>query len=411
MYVLVDTAVVGHLGRVPLGAVALGGAVLSVATILGNFLAYGTTARAARLYGAGQRAEAVAEGVQASWLAVAFGTGFIVAAQLFAGPVAAALAGSGAESAQVAAAAEQWLRVASLGAPGILLTLAGNGWMRGVQDASRPLRYVLGANLLSAALCPLLVYPAGLGLIGSAVANVVAQAVSAGLFLRALVAEKPSLRPERSILTGQLGMGRDLVLRTVSFQVCFLSAAAVAARFGAGPLGAHHIALQLWFFCALLLDAVAIAAQSLIGADLGAGRVDSAKSAAREIARIGAVCGLALAAAIGAAYAVLPRIFTDDPEVLKQAAIAWPWFVGMLPFAGVVFALDGVMIGAGDVRYLRNLMLVSALGVFLPAIWLAYALNLGIGGIWAGLALFVTARLAALAARLAGGRWAVPGAV
>ena len=407
LYVLVDTAVVGHLGRVPLGAVALGGTVLSVATILGNFLAYGTTARAARRYGAGDRAAAVAEGVQASWLAVWFGFGFVLLAQVFAGPVAEVLAGG---KGDVAAAAELWLRIAALGAPGILLTLAGNGWMRGVHDAARPLRYVLAANLLSAVLCPLLVYPASLGLAGSAIANVAAQAVSAGLFLRALRAERAPLRPDRRILAGQLGMGRDLVLRTVSFQVCFLSAAAVAARFGAAPLGAHHIALQLWFFCSLLLDAVAIAAQSLVGADLGAGRVAAARHTARRVALIGGVCGLLLGGAIGAAYDLLPRAFTGDADVLRQAAIAWPWFAGMLPLAGIVFALDGVLIGAGDVRYLRNLTIVSALGAFLPAIWLAYGLDLGIAGIWAGLTLFVAVRLAAMLARLWSGRWAVPGA-
>ncbi|MGH3664458.1 MAG: MATE family efflux transporter [Micromonosporaceae bacterium] len=409
LYVLVDTAVVGHLGRVPLGAVAIGGVVLSVATILGNFLAYGTTARAARLYGAGQREAAVREGVQASWLAIGFGCGFILAAQLLAGPVAAALAGGGPGSERVAAAAEEWLRIASLGAPGILLSLAGNGWMRGVQDAARPLRYVLGANLLSAVLCPLLVYPAGLGLIGSAIANVSAQLVLAVLFLRALRAERVPLRPAPAILLAQLGMGRDLVIRTVAFQACFLSAAAVAARFGAAALGAHHIALQLWFFCALLLDSVAIAAQSLVGADLGAGRVRSAKGAAARVTWIGVGCGVLLGVVIGVGAGLLPRIFTADAAVLRQAEIAWPWFVGMMPLAGAVFALDGVMIGASDMRYMRNLMLVSALGVFLPAIWLAYLADLGLAGIWAGLAVFVAARLAALLGRLATGRWAVPG--
>lgn len=406
LYVLVDTAVVGHLGKVPLGALALGGAVLSVGTILGNFLAYGTTGRAARHYGAGDRAAAVTEGVQASWLAVGFGLGFLLVAELFAGPLARALAGGPGE---VAAAAETWLRIAAIGAPGILLTLAGNGWLRGVHDTARPLRYVLGANLLSAVLCPLLVYPAGLGLVGSAIANVVAQLVSAGFFVAALRAERVSPRPQPAVLLAQLRVGRDLVLRTVSFQVCFLSAAAVAARFGSAALGAHQIALQLWFFVALLLDSVAIAAQSLVGADLGAGRVAYARQTARRVSVLGGVAGLVLAVVLAAGTSVFPRIFTDDPAVLRQVAIAWPWFVGMLPLAGIAFALDGVFIGAGDVAYLRNLMVVATLGGFLPAIWLAYALDLGLGGIWAGLTLFVVVRLAALLVRLAGSRWAVPG--
>src|SRR6266545_3983102 len=294
--------------------------------------------------GAGDRAAAVTEGVQASWLAVGFGLGFLLVAELFAGPLARALAGG---TGEVAAAAETWLRIAAIGAPGILLTLAGNGWLRGVHDTARPLRYVLGANLLSAVLCPLLVYPAGLGLVGSAIANVVAQLVSAGFFVAALRAERVSPRPQPAVLLVQLRVGRDLVLRTVSFQVCFLSAAAVAARFGSAALGAHQIALQLWFFVALLLDSVAIAAQSLVGADLGAGRVAYARQTARRVSVLGGVAGLVLA--------------------------------------------------------------VVTLGGFLPAIWLAYALDLGLGGIWAGLTLFVVVRLAALLVRLAGGRWAVPG--
>lgn len=411
LYVLVDTAVVGHLGRVPLAAVALGGTVLSLAAVLGNFLAYGTTGRSARRYGAGERAAAVDEGVQASWLALGLGLGFVALAQVIAEPVAGTLAGTGPGSAEVVAGAETWLRIASLGAPGILLTLAGNGWLRGVHDVARPMRYVLVANLFSAVLCPLLVYPGGLGLAGSAIANVAAQTVSAGFFLWALVAERVPLRPRPAVLGAQLRVGRDLVLRTVGFQACFISAAAVAARFGPAVLGAHQIALQLWFFCALLLDALAIAAQSLVGADLGGGRVSTARFTARRVARLGAVAGLLLGALIGAGVFALPRLFTNDGEVLRQAVVAWPWFAGMMPLAGVVFALDGVLIGAGDVRFLRNLTLLATFGVFLPAIWLAYGLKLGLGGIWAGLTLFILVRLVAMLVRTAGGRWAVPGAV
>jgi putative MATE family efflux protein len=411
LYVLVDTAVVGHLGRVPLAAVAIGGTVLSLATLLGNFLAYGTTGRSARHFGAGDRAAAVDEGVQASWLALGFGLAFALVAQVAAGPVARLLTGGGPDSFDVAAGAETWLRIASLGAPGILLTLAGNGWLRGVQDGVRPMRYVVVANLLSVVLCPLLVYPAGLGLAGSAVANVVAQLVSAGLFARALAAERVPLRPRPAVLSAQLRVGRDLVIRTIGFQACFISAAAVAARFGPAVLGAHQIALQLWFFFALLLDALAIAAQSLVGADLGAGRIRAARATAWRVAGLGGVAGLLLGGGIGAGVYGLPRLFTDDGEVLRQAALAWPWFAGMMPLAGVVFALDGVLIGAGDVRFLRNLTLVGTLGVFLPAIWLAYWLDLGLGGIWAGLTVFIVVRLAAMLVRTTRGRWAVAGAV
>ncbi len=411
LYVLVDTAVVGHLGRVPLAALAIGGTVLSLATLLGNFLAYGTTGRSARHYGAGNRVAAVGEGVQASWLAFGFGVTFVLVLQVAAGPVARLLAGGGPQAAEVAAGAQTWVQVASFGAPGILLTLAGNGWLRGVRHVVRPMRYVLAANVLSAVLCPLLVYPAGLGLTGSAIANVVAQLASAGLFLRALTTERVPLRPRLPVLVAQLRLGRDLVLRTVGFQACFISATAVAARFGPAALGAHQIALQLWFFCVFVLDAVAIAAQSLIGAELGAGRVHAARGTARRVAGLGGAAGLLLGAGIGGGAYGLPRLFTGDDEVLGQALLAWPWFAGMMPLAGVVFALDGVLIGAGDVRFLRNVTVLATLGVFLPAIWLAYWLELGLGGIWAGLAALIVVRFVAMSIRTARGRWAVPGVV
>ncbi|MEU8332958.1 MATE family efflux transporter [Micromonospora sp. NPDC048839] len=408
LYVLVDTAVVGHLGRVPLAALAVGGTVMTLTAWVGTVVAYGTTGRAARRFGAGDRAAAVAEGVQSSWLA--FGVGLLIAIgmQVGGGALARTLAGG---TGDVADAAAHWLRIAALGAPGLLLAAAGNGWLRGVQDTRRPLFFVLGPNLLSALLCPLLVYPGGLGLIGSAVANVVAQTLCGALFAAALVAERVSLRPQPRVIRQQLVLSRDLLIRGLAFQASFLSATAVAARFGAAAVGAHQIALQLWFFTALVLDALAIAAQSLVGAALGAGDDAAARALARRIGLLGGVCGVAFALVVAAGAGVVPAWFSSDEGVRDQAMVAWPWFVAMLPLAGVVFALDGVLIGAGDVRYLRNLTIVAALGGFLPAIWLAYVLDLGLGGIWAGLTLFVAIRLVALLLRLRNGNWAVPGAV
>nr|QLJ99897.1 MATE family efflux transporter [Micromonospora carbonacea] len=407
LYVLVDTAVIGHLGRVPLAALAVAGTVLTLIAWLGSVLAYGITGRAARRFGAGDRAAAVAEGVQASWLAL--GVGVLVAAgmQVGAGPLAEALAGPG----EVAEAAARWLRVAALGAPGLLLAAAGNGWLRGVQDIRRPLWFVLGPNLLSALLCVLLVYPVGWGLTGSAVANALAQTLSGALFAAALAGERVALRPRPRVIRQQLLLSRDLLIRGVAFQASFLSATAVAARFGAAAVGAHQIAVQLWFFTALMLDALAIAAQALVGAALGAGDAAGARALARRMALLGAVCGVAFAGLIAVGAGLVPGLFSSDPQVREQAMVAWPWLVALQPIGGVVFALDGVLIGAGDVRYLRNLTIVAAFGGFLPAIWLAYAFDLGLGGIWAGLTLFVLLRLAALLLRLRSGGWAVVGAV
>jgi putative MATE family efflux protein len=410
LYLLVDTAVVGHLGAVPLAGLAIGATLLALVTTQLTFLSYGTTARAARLNGAGRRADAVIEGVQSTWLALAIGLLVLVVGQMVAVPVARGLAGG---PGPVADAAVSWLRIALLGAPLMLITLAGNGWLRGVRDTRRPMVYVLLGNGLSALACPVLVYGVGpvpeFGLVGSAIANVAAQVVTAMLFLRALLAERVSLFPAPALLRAQAGMGRDLVLRTLGLQVCFLSAAAVAARFGAGSVGAHQIVLQLWNFQALVLDSLAIAAQALVGSALGAGAADRARKVARRVTRYGLVLGCGFGVLFAALAGVLPRVFTKDPSVLAQIPMAWWFFVGLQPIAGVVFAMDGVLLGAGDAAFLRTSTLAAALLGFLPLIWASLGFGWGLTGIWTGLAAFIVIRLVAVIGRARSDAWAVTG--
>ena len=419
LYLLVDTAVVGRLGAVALAGLAVGGVVFAQVTSQLNFLSYGTTARAARLHGAGRPGAAVGEGVQATWLALAVGVLVLVVGQVVAGPVTRLLG----DRSDIATAAESWLRIALLGAPLVLVTLAGNGWMRGVQDTVRPLRFVLAGNGLSALACPVLVHGvagwAGLGLVGSAVANVGGQTVGAVLFLvalgRAARAGAVPIRPQPAILRAQLRLGRDLLTRSLAFQVCFLSAAAVATRFGAESAAAHQIVLQLWFFQALVLDSVAIAAQALVGATLGAsgmtGGVPRARALAAQVGRYGLVLGVGFGVLFAALAGVLPLVFTTDASVLALVPVPWWFFVAMQPVAGVVFALDGVLLGAGDAAYLRTTTLAAAVIGFLPPIWASLAFGWGLTGIWSGLAAFMVIRLLAVGARIRSGRWAVPGAV
>jgi putative MATE family efflux protein len=402
LYLLVDTAVVGNLGTVPLGGLAVGGGLLAWAAALLNFLAYGTTARAARRAGAGDRDGAVAEGVQATWLALALGLAVLLLFQLLGGPLTRLLAGG---PGPVAEAGEQWLRVASAGAPLLLISLAGNGWLRGVQELRRPVRYVLAGSLLSLVLCPLLVHPAGLGLLGSAMANVAGQALTAALFVRALMGEGASWRPRPAALGTQLVIGRDLLLRAAVLQLSFLVAAGVAARAGAASLGAHQIALQLFFFLALVLDAYAIAAQTLVGHALGGDRPADARATASRVVRWGLGTGVLVAVALLALRDVVLPLFSDDPAVLGQAEVVWWFLAGMQPLAGVVFALDGVLMGAGDVAYLRTVTIGSALLGFLPLSLLAGPLDWGLAGVWTGLCLFIGLRLVGVLVRVAGDRW------
>jgi putative MATE family efflux protein len=406
LYLLVDTAVVGRLGAVPLAGLAVGAVLFAQVTSQLNFLSYGTTARTARLFGSGRRVDAVAEGLQATWLALAVGVVVLGVGQLVARPVAEALGNGGA----IAEGAVTWLRVALLGAPLLLVTLAGNGWMRGVQDTGRPLRYVLAGNGVSAVACVVFVHGLGLGLVGSAWANVLGQCVGASLFLGALAREsRGSWRPRPAVLRAQLAMGRDLVARSLAFQACFLSAAAVATRFGAPVAAAHQIVLQLWAFMALVLDAVAIAAQSLVGAALGAGDADRARAFAARVTRYGLVLGVAFGVLFAALVGVLPPVFTPDPAVLAVVPIAWWFFAALQPIAGVVFAIDGVLLGAGDAAFLRTWTLVGAVVGFLPLVWASLAFDWGLAGIWSGLTALMLVRLVAVGLRVRGGRWAVTG--
>jgi putative MATE family efflux protein len=402
LYLLVDTAVVGHLDAVALGGLAVGGGLLAWAAALLNFLAYGTTARAARRAGAGDRAGAVAEGVQATWLALALGVAVVLFFQLFAGPLTRALAGS---AGPIATAGEHWLRIAGCGAPLLLISLAGNGWLRGVQELRRPVRYVLAGSLVSLVLCPVLVHPVGLGLTGSAIANLAGQSVTAVLFVRALTRERAPWRPRAAALRAQLGIGRDLLVRAAVLQLSFLVAAGVAARAGAAALGAHQIALQLFFFLALVLDAYAIAAQTLVGHALGGGHPGEARSTARRVTLWGLGTGVLVGAVLIALRDVLPPLFTSDPAVLGQAALVWWFLAGMQPLAGVVFALDGVLMGAGDVGYLRTVTVGAAVAGFLPLSLLSGPLSWGLAGVWTGLTLFIALRLAGVLARVAGNHW------
>lgn len=405
IYLLFDTAMVGRLGVLPLAGLAVGGLILSLVGSQLTFLSYGTTARSARLFGAGDRAGAVEEGVQATWLALGIGLLITAVVEAAAVPLVRAIAGSDA----IAGAALSWLRIAILAAPAILVSMAGNGWLRGVQDTARPLRYVLVGVGVSAVLCPLLVFGwAGLprlGLPGSALANLIGQWLAAGLFGAALAAERAPLRPRPDVLRAQLVFGRDLVLRSLAFQVCFLSAGAVAARFGAAAVAAHQVVLQLWSFLALVLDSLAIAAQQLVGAALGAGAPAQARAVAVRVTGLSTVAAAGLAVLFAVGAPVLPALFTTDPTVRAAIGVPWWFMVAQLPIAGVVFALDGVLIGAGDAKFMRTATLISALVGFLPLIWLSLIFGWGLAGIWAGLSTFLLLRLVFVGSRALSGRW------
>ncbi|MFT3899830.1 MAG: MATE family efflux transporter [Gordonia sp. (in: high G+C Gram-positive bacteria)] len=413
LYLMLDLAVVGRLGAHELAALGVGTLVLAILSTQLTFLAYGTTARSARRFGEGDRDGAVAEGVQATWITLAVGLVIVVAGCVAAPWMMRALV----PDADVAADAADWLRIAIFGVPLILVSMAGNGWMRGVQNTRAPIVNVVVGLSLAALLCVGLVHGVGplprLGLAGSAWANVVGQSVTGVLFLAALARETRRAgvgwRPDRGIIGAQLVVGRDLIIRSASFQLCFVSAAAVAARHSVAAVAAHQVVLQVWEFLALLLDSLAIAAQSLVGAALGAKNSDEARTVARRVVVVSTAVAVGIAGVLALGSSAMPRIFTGDTAVLGAIATPWWFLVAILPFAGIVFALDGVLLGAGDAAYLRTATLAAALVGFLPLIWASHIWGWGLAGIWTGLCVFMLARLAAVWWRYRGNAWAHQG--
>jgi putative MATE family efflux protein len=242
------------------------------------------------------------------------------------------------------------------------------------------------------------------------VANVAAQTLAGGLFVVTLRRTERPWRPRRAVVLAQLVAGRDLLVRKLGFQVSLLTAAAVASRMGTVQVAAHSVGLRCWELTALLLDSFAIAAQSLVGAALGGSDTRAARATAWQVSRWGLWAGLAFAVMFAAGWFVIPELFSSSSDVIGQAHVLWPWFVGMLPAAGVVFALDGVLIGAGDVGFLRTITIVAAVGAFAPLNLAALHWNWGIGGVWAGLSAFIGVRLVGMLARTRGNRWVVLGA-
>jgi putative MATE family efflux protein len=424
LYILVDTAVVGHLGTPQLGGLAVAGTLLTAAYSLFNFLSYGTTAAVARAAGAGRsvRGPNTSSGqmsfcsagpprnaVQSLWLALFIGVALALVGLLGA-PLLVGVMGP---STAVRPNALLYLRIASLGLVPVMLGLVGVGYLRGLQNTVTPLRIALLANLANLVLELVAIYGLGMGLAASAWATDIAQTGAAVVFCRHIAnharAAQVSWRPDPATLRTLLRIGRDLFLRTGSLLAALAVATAVASRLGAVPLGAHQVAFQLWSFLALSLDAVAIAAQAMVGHLLGAGDADGARSASRRMVEWGLLAGLALGLGVAVLRPVLAPLFSDDPAVVHLTRQVL-WVVAVLqPLNAVVFVLDGVLIGAGDLRYLAGAM-VASFAVFLPAAVLAGALGGTLLWLWGAITLLMVARLTGMVWRFAGDAWAVTGA-
>jgi len=409
LFLLADSAIVGHLGTPELAGLGIAGTVLATAVSLCIFLAYGTTAAVARRVGAGDLRAALAQGVDGLWLGAALGTVLAVAGLVAAEPLVAAF-GPGAET---AGHALTYLRVSLAGLPPMLVVLAATGVLRGMQDTRTPLVVAATGAAANVGLNVLLVYGAGLGVAGSALGTVIAQTGMAGAFLavvgRGARRHRAPLRPDLPGIRAAAGAGVPLIVRTATLRAALVAMTYVATSVGTVAVAAHQVAFTIWLFLSLALDAVAIAGQAIVGRCLGAGDVAAARAATRRMIEWGIAAGVVLAVVVIVLRAAYVPLFTPDADV--RALLASVLVVGAVfqPVAGVVFALDGILIGAGDGRYLAWAGVVT-LVVFLPLAGLVLAADAGLVALWWAFNGFLLARLLTLVLRWRGDAWLVTGA-
>jgi MATE family, multidrug efflux pump len=406
LYLLVDTAIVGHLGRSQLAALGIAAAILGGVFAIFNFLQYGTTAQVARAGGAGQEEIARRLGAQAVWLSLGFGVLVAALVAVLAEPLVSLIGGEG----DAGSYAVTYLRIAAIGLPAAFLALGGQGYLRGISDLRTPLVIVIAANAVNVVLEVLFVYGFGWGIEGSAWGTAIAQLGMGAWFLVAVMRglNRAEALPQLALARRVLSLGKWIFLRTTALMGSFVLAGAVATRFGEASIGAHQVAFQLFIFLALVLDSIAIAGQIIVGGELGSGRREEAYAAGERMIWLSVGAGAVFAALMLALSGVLPQVFTGDDSVLDEVALLWPLFALMQPLNGAVFALDGILIGAGDGPFLAismGIAFVACAAVLLVAL----ESDWGIRGVWAALVVLILVRLTAMTVRFRRGRWLVTG--
>jgi putative MATE family efflux protein len=410
LFLLADSAIVGRLGTAPLGGLSVAGAVLTTLVSLCVFLSYGTTAAVARQFGAGDLRSAVRQGIDGIWLAIGLGTVLLLAGW----PLVPWLVDAVGASVTVHPYAVAYLRISLLAVPPMLAVLAGTGVLRGLQNTRTPLVVAVSASALNLALNAWLVLGLHWGIAGSATGTALAQYGSAlaylAVILRGARSHQVPLRADRAGIRASAAAGLALVVRTLTLRAVLLAMTAVAARIGDAEVAAHQVAFGLWSLLALALDAIAIAGQATTGRYLGAADVVGARSATRRMVEWGILTGVALGLLVLLARPLLPGLFIQDAEV-RSLLLALLVVVAVLqPVCGIVFVLDGVLIGAGDMRYLAAAGFITVLA-FLPGAWAVLALDRGLLALWAAFGVFMLARLATLTVRARGSAWLVTGAL
>ncbi len=404
LLVLADSAIIGHVSTVALAGLGVAASVIGVVLGLCVFLAYGTTATVSRRLGAGDLRGALAGGLDGITLGAGIGTALAATVAWLAEPII----GLYRVSPEVAEQAVVYLRTVALGFPAALVVLAATGVLRGLQDTRTPLLVVVGMNLVNVGLNLWLVFGLGWGIAGAATGTVVSQYAAAGFLALAVLrgARRREVhwqwRPGGVLSAAR--SGQWLLVRTAGLQAALLLTTGVAARMGTTALAAHQILNSLWMLLVFAMDAVAIAAQALVGRYLGAGRADVVGVLLRRLISWAIGIGLVGGLALWAGHRLYLGIFTPDAAVLSQVAGVLPLLAALTVVSAVVFVLDGVLIGAGDARYLALASLVNLVS-YVP-LALAVALT-GADLIWLWLAYggLALSRLATLGWRARGTAW------
>jgi putative MATE family efflux protein len=410
LFLLVDAVIVGTLGTEALAGLGAASTIFGAVVGLCIFLSYAATAAVARLLGAGDRAGALSQGVDGMALGIGLGVVLGIIGFAFAEPLIALLG----TSAEVTPYAVTYLRIIAISFPAVLGVLAAVGVLRGLQDTRTTLYVTLVMVAVNLVLCLLFVLGFGWGIGGSAASTAIAELI--GLLAYGTILLRTARREGVAITPSGVGVVRSardgvpLFVRSAALRGVLVIAAAVAARLGDAELAAYHVTVTLFFALALALDAVAIAGQALLGKSLGSGDVEGSRVITRRIVWWSVWLGVALALVILALRPFLPGWYGDDARIIALISSALLVLALLQPLSGVVFALDGVLIGAGDTRWLAWAQ-IAVLIAFLPAAWLVLAQDLGLDALWWALGWFLLVRAALLVWRARGSAWLVTGAV
>ena len=410
VYVLTDTAIVGHLGTDELAGLAVAAAVLLSVHAAMIFLAYGTTSIVGRLLGSGDRERAAVQGVQALWLAGILGIAVSLVLAALAGPIVDLFGPTD----DVRTHALTYLRISLVGLTGMLMVLAGTGYLRGLQNTKTPLVVAVVSAVANLLIEIVLVFGLDMGVAGSAWSTVVVQLGSGAVYVRVITRDARSQGASMTPSLTQLGtygrIGFQLFIRTAALRGSFVLAAAVATRMGTEDVAAHQIGMEVWSLLALALDAVAIAGQALVAQELGAGREATAREASSRMIGMSVQLGIGFGVMLAVLSPWTPSVFSSDPAVVELAGFVLLFVAAMQPLNGVVFALDGVLIGAGDLRFLAAAMVV-AFGAFVAMAGFVASGGLGLGWLWAAIIGLMVVRAIPLWARFRHEGWIVTGAV